>query len=327
VVVNIGGTYDFTASGGSPPYDFRIKSGGGAISLVGENVGRFEASSSEGLVFLELIDGEGATKDAKVNVLAPPALKISPSEIWINTNDTFTFSVLGGAPPYTFTVLTGTGTFPVPTSGEYHAPGTAETSSVRVIDSLSVQNDATVNVVSSGGLGINPTSGYVPEGRNFKFNAYGGTPNYIYAIVSGIGSINSGSGLYDPGAGLPGDTAAVRVTDAASDTATASVTIIPATPTGLEADGSYGGPKDIKLKWKDNSAGESGYKIERKDHLTGFTEIVTTRPDVTSYKDSDLVPNTPYTYRVRAFKTGTPTLYSAYSELAFDISNPGEDDD
>jgi hypothetical protein len=320
VIVNVDGFQSFTAIGGAPPYDFRITSGSGTIVLSGDASGNFTAPSGEGLTVIELLDSTGSTVEARVNVLAPTLLTINPSTIWINTGDTFTFSAYGGTGSYTYSVSIGTGSFPIPSSGLYQAPLSSETSSVQVTDGVGVST-ATVNVVSSGGLGINPTPAKVAEGTTFQFNAYGGTPAYSFTVDLGVGVVNSSTGLYNPGAALPGDTADVKVTDTVLDSVTASVTVVPAKPTNLVADGTFPGPQDIRLTWNDNSAGETGYEIWRKDGGAAFLLVFTTGPNVTTYDDLGLVPNTPYTYKLRAVKTGAPTVYSAYSNMAFDISN------
>ena len=58
----------------------------------------------------------------------------------------------------------------------------------------------------------------------------------------------------------------------------------------------------IDLAWADNSANETGFKIERKTGAGGaYAEILTTAANVVSCKDSTLNANTEYFYRVRAY--------------------------
>ena len=58
----------------------------------------------------------------------------------------------------------------------------------------------------------------------------------------------------------------------------------------------------IDLTWTDNSANETGFKVERKTGAAGaYTEIVTVVANMVSYKDSTLSANTEYYYRVRAY--------------------------
>jgi Fibronectin type III domain len=68
----------------------------------------------------------------------------------------------------------------------------------------------------------------------------------------------------------------------------------------------------IDLTWIDNSASETGYKIERKKTVTGtYTQITQVGANVQSYSDATgLEPNTTYYYRMRATNG---TLNSEYS--------------
>jgi hypothetical protein len=68
----------------------------------------------------------------------------------------------------------------------------------------------------------------------------------------------------------------------------------------------------INLTWVDNSASETGYKIERKRLLGGtYSQIALVGANVQSYADtSGLDPNTKYYYRIRATNG---TLDSDYS--------------
>ena len=68
----------------------------------------------------------------------------------------------------------------------------------------------------------------------------------------------------------------------------------------------------INLTWTDNSASESGYKIEQSpvDNLH-YTEIATVGPNVTSYSATGLTEGTKYYYRVRAYNANTISGYSS----------------
>ena len=68
----------------------------------------------------------------------------------------------------------------------------------------------------------------------------------------------------------------------------------------------------INLTWIDNSAAETGYKIERKKLLGGtYSQIAQVGANVQSYSDTTgLDPNTKYYYRIRATNG---TLDSDYS--------------
>ena len=70
----------------------------------------------------------------------------------------------------------------------------------------------------------------------------------------------------------------------------------------------------INLCWIDNSASETGYKIERKRTATGtWAQIALVGANVQCYGDSGLDPNVRYYYRIRATNG---TIDSAYSNTA-----------
>ena len=68
----------------------------------------------------------------------------------------------------------------------------------------------------------------------------------------------------------------------------------------------------INLTWIDNSAGETGYKIERKRTVTGtYGQIAQVNANQQSYQDTNgLQPNTRYYYRVRATNGTIDSDYS-----------------
>jgi subtilisin family serine protease len=66
----------------------------------------------------------------------------------------------------------------------------------------------------------------------------------------------------------------------------------------------------VLLTWTDNSQGESGFSVERRQSGGQFGEISTVSADQMTYTDSTVQAGKTYTYRVRAFNAGS---YSAYS--------------
>jgi fibronectin type 3 domain-containing protein len=94
---------------------------------------------------------------------------------------------------------------------------------------------------------------------------------------------------------------------AASDEVVATTSL--SAPTGLSADAQSS--NQIDLRWIDNSAVESGYKIEEKAGAGGtFREIAEVGPNVQRYSRTGLSVSTTYTYRVRAFKGNILSDYS-----------------
>jgi len=78
--------------------------------------------------------------------------------------------------------------------------------------------------------------------------------------------------------------------------------------------------RDIILTWTDNSTGESGFKIERKESGGQFAEIASVNANQTSYTDSGVKAGKTYSYRVRTFNA---VVYSAYSNESPSINIPG----
>lgn len=77
----------------------------------------------------------------------------------------------------------------------------------------------------------------------------------------------------------------------------------PAAPTNLNTQSSSA--SRISLRWRDNSGDENGFRIERCQGAgcTNFAPVGQVGVNITSFTDSDLVRNTTYNYRVRAFNS------------------------
>lgn len=81
----------------------------------------------------------------------------------------------------------------------------------------------------------------------------------------------------------------------------------PAIPTNLTATASG---LTVSLSWTDNSSDETGFKIVRKDTLTGvFNQIGTAAANATSYEDTLSSAGT-YWYRVKATNASGDSLGS-----------------
>jgi subtilisin family serine protease len=95
-----------------------------------------------------------------------------------------------------------------------------------------------------------------------------------------------------------GSTSDIGADSAYSDEASVATLLGP--PTALAA--SALSSSQVGLTWVDNSQTEEGYKIERKSS-GDFVQVATVGPNITTYDDSALSPETNYTYRVRAYNT------------------------
>src|SRR5439155_20818104 len=66
----------------------------------------------------------------------------------------------------------------------------------------------------------------------------------------------------------------------------------------------------VDLSWKDNSANETGFEIERSTDGTIFLPLTTVGANVTSYSDLAVIADATYYYRTRAFNLGGESAYS-----------------
>jgi len=70
-------------------------------------------------------------------------------------------------------------------------------------------------------------------------------------------------------------------------------------------------PAELNLTWQDNSTNEDGFKIERRQGLTGtFSQLTTVGVNVSSYVNTGLPNAATYCYRVRAFNGAVDSTYS-----------------
>ncbi|MFP4564796.1 MAG: hypothetical protein ACLFRY_15970, partial [Spirochaetia bacterium] len=141
VTVSVGESITFTAAGGTTPYEFTRYSGVGTVNLT---TGEY-SSPSPGTAVVRVTDDAGNTRDATVTVTSTGPLTIDPSSAVIEQNTAFNFSANGGSPPYSFSVASGQGSINS-SSGTFSAPSSIGTSTVRVTDSLSNINDASVQI-------------------------------------------------------------------------------------------------------------------------------------------------------------------------------------
>jgi hypothetical protein len=130
----------------------------------------------------------------------------------------------------------------------------------------------------------------------------------------------------------------VRATNAYGDsansnTASATVTGVPAAPSGLTA--AVAGSQ-VNLSWTSNSTNQTGFKVERATNNTftqNLTLLATTAANVTSYTDASASPGVTYYYRVRATNaygdspnsnTASATVVLPPGWSAADVGGPGQ---
>jgi hypothetical protein len=94
-------------------------------------------------------------------------------------------------------------------------------------------------------------------------------------------------------------------------------------PTNLQATAVPG--CQINLTWSDNSIGEDGFAIEYSLDGLHWEEVHRTPSEATGWQHTDLVANTTYQYRVRAFKTAGYSGYSSVASATAIVSGGGSD--
>ena len=73
----------------------------------------------------------------------------------------------------------------------------------------------------------------------------------------------------------------------------------------------------IDLYWTDESNDELGFKIERsRENEDNYIQIATVDENSTTYEDSDLLQDTVYFYRIRAYNEATDSPYSVSASAA-----------
>jgi subtilisin family serine protease len=96
--------------------------------------------------------------------------------------------------------------------------------------------------------------------------------------------------------------------EADSALVTATPSDVPIAPSSLSA--TTISTSQIDLSWTDNSYGEHGFKIERKESGEDYSQIATVGENVTTYSDTGLNGATTYYYRVRAYNAAGSSVFS-----------------
>ena len=112
-------TMTMQAVGGVAPYYYTVTGGDGSII---EDTGLFTAPALPGSTIIEVEDSAGRTDTAIITIISgdgPVALAISPSSISLPVGNSLTFLAIGGETPYTFSMLSGSGS--VNAAGAYLA--------------------------------------------------------------------------------------------------------------------------------------------------------------------------------------------------------------
>lgn len=173
------------------------------------------------LIFLLLVACNGVPEEDVVenlNLADNSTLEINPSNKFLYVTETQQFIASGGNPPYKFTLDSGIGS--VSQSGLYTAPASPGQAVVKVSDARGTSKEALIIIQVQ--VALSPTSRKLNVNASFQFETTGGTPPYLYTILSGNSSISSNgtfTGASDP------EVARVRVTDQSGYYAEATVEV------------------------------------------------------------------------------------------------------
>ncbi|HXI51676.1 MAG TPA: Ig-like domain-containing protein, partial [Candidatus Saccharimonadales bacterium] len=187
------------------------------------------------------------------------------------------------------------------------APATVSLTVTPVNDSPSA-NGQSVSTPYNTAVSITLT-GSDPDGSALTFTV-------LTSPANGTLSGTAPNLTFTPTIGWSGTTSfTFRVNDGALNSSPATVIItvnaatsIPAAPSGLSA--TAVSSSQINLAWTDTSANEDGFKIERSNNGSSWSQIATVGPNTTTYSSTGLSANKTYYYRVRAYNVLGNSAYS-----------------
>jgi hypothetical protein len=185
---------------------------------------------------------------------------------------------------------------------------TAVTLSVTAVNDAPMANGQSVSTAYNTAVSITLTGSDV-EGSGLAYTV-------LTAPANGTLSGTAPNLTFTPNVGWSGVTSfTFKVNDGALDSTAATVSItvapptaVPAAPSGLTATGVS--QTQINLAWNDNSANEDGFKIERSNNGSSWTQIGTVGPNVRNFSSTGLSANKTYYYRVRAYNVLGDSAYS-----------------
>lgn len=188
--VAVSGSLQLSPSGGTAPYTFTVISGGGYVSPSSGTYTTYYAPSNSVTVEVEVTDSASNIGYFQITVGSGGAsLTISPTDTSVSPSGTVTFSASGGDSSYTYSVVSGGGSF---SGNVYYAPSTAQTVTVDVVDNEG--NSAQTYVYVSGSSSaacegaynvvIDGTSGtmYLVEDSNGNIGGYLYLSGYYYPM-------------------------------------------------------------------------------------------------------------------------------------------------
>ncbi len=201
-------TVALLATGGHPPYDYRVVDGLGSVS---GNL--YTAPATPGTEHLRVTDAVGSSVDVRFVVDAGGVgLGISPSSQTVYTGASITFNAIGGTGPFSYSVSGSSGAPPM-AGNEYVAGTVAGTDTVTVTDLADMSTAAATVTVQAKPLSIAPQAITLRAGQTVAFAPVGGDGPFGWEVTddqSG-GSIDA-TGVYTAGP-LAGTIDEITLTD------------------------------------------------------------------------------------------------------------------
>ncbi|MDH5730343.1 MAG: Ig-like domain-containing protein, partial [Gammaproteobacteria bacterium] len=196
--IAVNDTIALSASGGSGNYVWSVTGGIGSLSSSTGLSVQFTATNG-GSGQISVADANDATNQASTNIInvSFPALSLTAVTPSMNIGDSFSISANGGSGNYIWSVTGGIGTLSS-TAGSTILFTAATPGSGQII----VQDaNNTANSLSSSTITVNApavTMGGVITNMNigdsFLVSAGGGSGNYVWSVIGGIGNLNQTNG-------------------------------------------------------------------------------------------------------------------------------------
>lgn len=148
LTIVINGTQSFTGAGGclngtNCVGGSRVFSVTGVGSIV-SSTGFYTAPATSGTAIVQVSDSIGNVATATVNVVS--SLTIVPSSLKLPVYSTNTFTAIAGSSPYTYSVVSGSGSI-VAATGVYTAASATGSATVRVTDNIANTSSASVTII------------------------------------------------------------------------------------------------------------------------------------------------------------------------------------
>jgi alpha-tubulin suppressor-like RCC1 family protein len=222
------GTVTFAAVGGTGSYTYSVQAGG-LGGTINSSTGLYTAPAIAGIDSIKVVDSMGNTAVATATVNA--SVSLNNYSVMIGTSRTLTAT--GGTGPFTYAVVAGGAGGSIGAgTGVYTAPGAIGSGSdtIKVTDTAN-GNTATGTVTLKATLTVTGGQASVLTSQSTAaFTETGGVSGYSWSVNAGGagGTINSVSGVYTAPAAVGSGTDTIKVTDSLGNTATTTITVLPA---------------------------------------------------------------------------------------------------